>query len=63
MILKVSGMSCQHCAASVTKALSALSGAESVNVSLEAGMAEITGTVDAAAAKAVIEDLGFDVIE
>jgi copper chaperone len=39
--LKVEGMSCQHCTAAVTRALSALAGVQHVEVSLEKKAAEI----------------------
>ena len=37
--IKVKGMSCQHCVASVTKALSEIDGLSDINVNLEAGEA------------------------
>jgi len=40
-ILKVGGMSCEHCVMAVTKAVGSIPGVESVNVSLEAGTAEV----------------------
>ena len=40
-ILKVGGMSCEHCVKAVTNAVGSIAGVESVNVSLEAGSAEV----------------------
>ena len=40
-ILKVGGMSCEHCVMAVTKAVGSIPGVDSVNVSLEAGTAEV----------------------
>lgn len=40
-MLKVSGMSCEHCAATVTRALESVEGVERARVDLEAGRATI----------------------
>jgi copper ion binding protein len=40
-IVKVKGMSCQHCVKAVTKALQSLEGVKSVEVSLEKGEAKM----------------------
>jgi copper chaperone CopZ len=64
--LKVSGMSCEHCVAAVTKACASISGASKISVSLKDGTAsfDYSGGEDAAAviakAKAAIEEQGFD---
>ncbi|QSX08083.1 heavy-metal-associated domain-containing protein [Alkalibacter rhizosphaerae] len=64
VILNVEGMSCSHCVAAVTKAVSALEGVANVEVSLENKTAtveyEAPATVDAM--KAAIEDQGYDVV-
>lgn len=39
--IKIKGMSCNHCVASIQKALSALEGVKSVDVSLENEMATV----------------------
>ena len=41
-ILKVGGMSCEHCAKAVTEAVGSIAGVESVKVSLETGSAEVS---------------------
>jgi len=45
-VLKVTGMSCDHCVQSVTKALQNVSGVRSVSVSLEQGRAEVEHSED-----------------
>jgi len=45
-VLKVTGMSCNHCVQSVTKALQNVSGVRSVSVSLEQGRAEVEHSED-----------------
>ncbi len=59
--IPIGGMSCQHCVASVDKALSGMPGVESVAVNLQQGSAVVTGTgLDIPALRQAIEDLGFD---
>lgn len=63
-ILKVKGMSCQHCVMSVTKALSQLEGIENVQVDLAKGEVRFDNTKEVASnriAKA-ISDAGYEVI-
>ena len=60
--LKIEGMSCGHCKMSVEKALQAIAGVVSVNVSLEKKEAIVTGTAEKAAIVAAIENIGFDVV-
>ncbi len=62
--LKVKGMTCQGCVASVTRVLKAVPGVRDVQVTLEPGTAIVS--YDAAQAsvpalKAAIEDAGYDV--
>ena len=40
-IIKVGGMSCEHCVKAVTGAVGSIAGVDSVKVSLEAGSAEV----------------------
>ncbi len=59
--LKVSGMSCQHCVASVTKALEELAGIEDVAVDLEAGEVTYTSNgVERQRVKDAVSGIGFD---
>jgi len=62
--IKVQGMSCQHCVASVTKALSDLDGVTDVRVSLEKGEATFNeqSPVDEATIKDAITKIGFEVV-
>ena len=59
--VKVEGMMCQHCVAHVKKALEALAGVQSVEVSLEQKQAVLTCSdeVADAAIKAAIEEAGY----
>ncbi len=41
--LKVEGMSCQHCVAAVTGAVSAVPGVEDVTVDLNSGLVKVRG--------------------
>jgi len=62
-VVKVGGMSCQHCANAITKAVSALPGVSDVAVDLKAGTVTVEhdpGKTDAARIKAEIEDQGYD---
>lgn len=63
--VKVNGMSCGHCVASVTKALEALDGVKNVNVTLDTGIAEYDEEkpVDKAAVKEAVTKIGFEVEE
>lgn len=64
-ILKVNGMSCEHCVKSITKAVSALPGIGSVKVDLTAGTVSVEHDPEQSPLdkiKAEIEDQGYDVI-
>jgi copper chaperone CopZ len=58
-VLSVTGMSCGHCVAAVTKALEEVPGVESVAVSLEQAEAVVTGQVDNGVLLKAIEEEGF----
>lgn len=60
--IKVKGMTCQHCVASVTKALSEIDGVTDVNVDLESGIASYAEekTVDIQTVKNAIDRIGFE---
>ena len=62
--IKVKGMSCQHCVASVTKALLEIDGISDVNVNLEAGEATYNeeSPVAADTIKNAIAQIGFEVV-
>ena len=57
--ITVKGMTCGHCKAMVEKNLAKLPGVQSVEADLATGRTVITGAVDLAAAREVIDDLGF----
>lgn len=57
--LAITGMSCNHCVARTTKVLEAVPGVESVDVTLEPGGATVTGSADAAALVAAVEEAGY----
>jgi len=64
VVIGVGGMSCQGCVKNITGVLQALPGVGRVEVSLEAGQADISydpERVGAAQFKEAIEDAGFDV--
>ena len=58
--VKISGMSCQHCVASVTKAIEELSGVTQVSVDLEKGEATYDGDVSEQKVKDAIVKVGFE---
>ena len=64
LTLFIEGMACNHCTSSVTAALTALGGVETVQVSLEDQNAVITydpAKVTSDALADVVDDLGFSV--
>ena len=62
--IKVKGMSCQHCVASVTKALSGIKDVADVKVNLEKGEATFTenSPVPEQTIKDAITKIGFEVV-
>ena len=59
--VKIKGMSCQHCVASVTEALKAIPGISEVQVDLQKGEARYEGEVDAVVVQETISKTGFEV--
>jgi len=62
--MKVAGMTCGGCVASVTRVLKALPGVEAARVDLASGSAEIDfdpARCDAGAVRNAIEGAGYDV--
>ncbi len=57
--LKVTGMTCGHCVNHVTKALQAVPGVESAEVTLEDGSAVVSGQADTAALIQAVVDAGY----
>lgn len=62
-ILKVEGMTCNHCKMRTEKALLGVSGVESVTVDLAAKEAVVTGDAERAKLIKAIEDAGYTVVE
>lgn len=63
--VKISGMSCGHCTAAVSKALSSIAGVSEVAVDLEKGEASYNETmaVSPDTIKKAIAKIGFEVID
>jgi copper chaperone len=62
LLLKVSGMDCQHCVETVTEAVSKLPGAGEVKVDLASGEVRVAGDVAREAAAKAIEAKGYEVV-
>ncbi|MBQ3077959.1 MAG: cation transporter [Clostridia bacterium] len=61
-IIKIEGMGCQRCVDSVTAALEATEGVKVLKVEIGSAEVELADDAARAAAKAAIEDRGFDVV-
>lgn len=61
--VKIKGMSCQHCVASIMNALNTIPEIANVQVDLKKGEASFEGGVDVEAVKAKIQGIGFEVID
>lgn len=57
--LSVTGMTCNHCVHSVTKALEAVAGVEKVSVSLDPGRARVDGKASPGVLIHAIEEEGY----
>jgi len=62
-ILKVEGMTCNHCKMRTEKALQGVSGVKSVKVDLAAKEAVITGDAERAQLVKAVVDAGYSVVE
>lgn len=62
-ILKVEGMTCNHCKMRAEKALQAVSGVESVKVDLAAKEAVVIGEAERASLVKAVVDAGYSVVE
>jgi copper chaperone len=58
--IKVTGMTCGHCVAAVTKALQKVPGVQAADVSLENAQAVVKGSADAPSLIKAIKDEGYD---
>ena len=63
IIFVVEGMACNHCKASVEKALATIEGVEGVTVNLADGKAVVEGTFDKENAIKAVEAIGFAITE
>ena len=63
-VLKVKGMSCQHCVMSVTKALNQLDGIKNVQIDLTKGEVRFDNTKSVASDRIrnAITDAGYEVV-
>ncbi len=60
LIYKVTGMSCEHCVATVNGRLSELPGVSGVDVDLASGVVTVRGSgVDGQAVRAAVEAAGY----
>jgi len=59
-VVKISGMSCNHCVMGVKKALAVVPGIENLDVKI--GEAKFEGNVDLAKVKEAIEEEGYEVV-
>jgi copper chaperone len=61
MVFEVPGMSCGHCVAAITSAVTGLPGVTAVNVELARAEVRVDGTPNPAAVTAAIQEAGYDV--
>lgn len=59
----VTGMTCEHCAASVTEEISEIAGVQNVDVVVESGQVTVTSTdaIAPEAIRAAVEEAGYQV--
>jgi copper chaperone CopZ len=63
MLMKIKGMTCSHCVASVRRALLECPGVQGVEVSLSSGEASIVGKdTDERAMRQAVESIGYEVV-
>jgi copper chaperone len=61
-IVKIKGMSCQHCVNATFKALDGIEGVSNVQVDLDKGEASFDGDVSSEQVKEAIAKIGFEVV-
>ncbi|MCE5394343.1 MAG: heavy-metal-associated domain-containing protein [Acidithiobacillus sp.] len=61
IILKITGMTCQHCVQAVNQALRSVPGVEQVEVNLDTGTAVIQGTAERDRLIAAVTEEGYAV--
>ncbi len=62
-ILKVEGMTCNHCKMRAEKALQGVSGVESVKIDLAVKEAVVTGDAERANLVKAVKDAGYSIVE
>lgn len=62
IIYRINGMTCNHCKASVEKAIGALDNIEDVVVDLGSKTASVKGNPDDEAVKKAVEEIGFEYV-
>ena len=60
MVVHVTGMTCGHCVAAVSRAVKAIPGVENVSVDLASGQVVVAGSVDKAAIQEAIAEEGYE---
>ncbi|SFS77759.1 heavy-metal-associated domain-containing protein [Saccharopolyspora flava] len=58
----VTGMTCQHCVASVTEEVGALDGVTEVKVDLPTGAVTVVGSAEETAVRAAVEEAGYELV-
>ncbi len=60
----VTGMTCEHCVASVTEEIGEIAGVTGVDVDLESGAVTVTSESDVTddAVRAAVEEAGYEVV-
>ncbi|MEA1962191.1 MAG: heavy-metal-associated domain-containing protein [Bacillota bacterium] len=61
-LLKIEGMSCNHCKMTVEKALQSTPGVQSTQVDLARREAKITGTADRKSLEKAVQEAGYIVV-
>jgi len=63
-VVKIAGMSCDHCLRRVQNALSSMNGVSDIRIDLKEGTAAFSGTdsLEDEGIREVIEDAGYDVV-
>jgi copper chaperone CopZ len=60
MVVHVTGMTCGHCVAAVSRAVKAIPGVENVSVDLASGQVVVAGSADKAAIQQAIAEEGYE---
>lgn len=63
MRFQITGMTCSHCVAAITRAVGALPDAGHVEVSLETGVLAVSGHPDPAAVRTAVEEEGYEIAQ